>query len=75
MQRIALITILCLGLVSCSKSKCWQCTVVSAGVTSTEEICDKTAQDIKELETTPQETKDKDGVVIYTTTYSNCTQQ
>lgn len=72
MHRILYIFLFALLAASCNKSKCWQCTVVSAGTEFTERICDKSKKDIDELQANPQETKDKDGQVIYTTTYSNC---
>lgn len=76
MYRIVYIFLFAVLLTSCSKGRCWQCTVTSAqGATFSEQICNKTKKQIQELEDNPQETKDPSGQVIYTTTYSNCLEQ
>ncbi|MCB0697019.1 MAG: hypothetical protein KDC07_06625 [Chitinophagaceae bacterium] len=75
MQKILLIICSGLLLASCNKKRCWECTVDIGGDTFQQEVCDKSKKEIKELQASPQETKDKDGNVIYTTTYSNCTKK
>lgn len=76
MYKPVYIFFMALLFVSCSKGRCWECTVTSAqGATFQEQVCDKDKKQIQELQDNPQETKDPAGNVIYTTTYSNCIEQ
>lgn len=59
---------------SCGK-RCWECTVNSDGVISQEKFCDRNKKQINDMEANPWETKDKNGKVVFTTTFSNCTKK
>ena len=75
MKQALLLLLILTAFVSCNKKHCWECTVDLGGDVFQENLCGKSKKEIKDLQAKPQETKDKDGVVIFTTSYSNCSKR
>lgn len=75
MKQALLLLLILTACASCNKQYCWECDVNAAGLKYKETFCDRSKKEIQDMQEKPLQTKDHAGVVIYTTSFSNCSRR